>query len=56
MSNDKPKPAVSKLDTQKDPKQVTEEEWRKVLTTEQFDITRKSGTYVRCGIGYFYIT
>ena len=39
-------PAISKLESakQKDPKLVTEEEWRKLLTPEQFEITRKAGT------------
>uniref|UniRef100_A0AC35TI07 Peptide-methionine (R)-S-oxide reductase n=1 Tax=Rhabditophanes sp. KR3021 TaxID=114890 RepID=A0AC35TI07_9BILA len=34
--------ASSKLD--KDPKQITKEEWKKVLTPEQFHITQEAGT------------
>nr|CAD2205832.1 unnamed protein product [Meloidogyne enterolobii] len=39
-----PKSAFEKLGLNKNPKEVTEEEWKKVLTPEQFEITRKAGT------------
>ncbi|KAF7637216.1 hypothetical protein Mgra_00003392 [Meloidogyne graminicola] len=39
------KSAFEKLGLNKDPKQVTEEEWKKVLSPEQFEITRKAGTW-----------
>nr|CAD2145915.1 unnamed protein product [Meloidogyne enterolobii] len=39
-----PKSAFEKLGLNKNPKEVTEEEWKKVLTSEQFEITRKAGT------------
>uniref|UniRef100_A0A0N4V5G3 Peptide-methionine (R)-S-oxide reductase n=1 Tax=Enterobius vermicularis TaxID=51028 RepID=A0A0N4V5G3_ENTVE len=38
------KGAFSKLNINKTPKEVTDEEWKKVLTPEQYEITRESGT------------
>ena len=42
-SPDSPQPAINKIGKD-DPKKVTEQEWRNILTPEQFEITRKAGT------------
>lgn len=45
MLGDVPKPAIDKLANKvDDPKKVSDEEWRKVLDPEVYNVTREAGT------------